>query len=102
MVVVRDGPLHLLPFEAFMGPHGRYLAQAAVVSYAPSVTSFHLLSREIVNQQSRTMLGVGGVGYARSGMNSAGIARGNERFTLFRTAIFRRRNSSGSKCSKER
>jgi hypothetical protein len=80
MVVVRDGPLHVLPFEAFMEPRGRYLAQVAVVSYAPSATSFHLLSREIVDEPSRTMLGVGGVGYARSGMNSAGIARGNERF----------------------
>ena len=54
--------------------------KTAVVSYAPSATSFHLLSQENVNQPSRTMLGVGGVGYARSGMNSAGIARGNERF----------------------
>ena len=73
-------PCTSLPFEAFVEPRGRYLAQAAVVSYAPSATSFHLLSRETVNEPSRTMLGVGGVGYARSGMNSAGIARGNERF----------------------
>ena len=51
-----------------------------MVSYAPSTTSFHLLNRETVNEPSRTMLGVGGVGYAKSGMNSAGIARGNERF----------------------
>ncbi len=80
LVVVRDGPLHLLPFEALSRSNGRYLAETSTVSYATSATSFHLLSREAHRQPSRSMLGVGGVGYTHSRMNTAGIARSNQRF----------------------
>ena len=50
------------------------------MTYAPSVTSHHLLTQETVAARSRALLGVGGVRYGRSGMNTAGLARGNERF----------------------
>ncbi len=87
IVVIRDGPLHLLPFDAFRQPDGRYLVQRSIVTYAPSVTSHHLLTQETVTGRSRALLGVGGVGYGRSGMNTAGLARGGRALSVFRTSI---------------
>lgn len=79
LVIVRDGPLHLLPFEALVKPNGRYLAETSTVTYAPSATSFYLLSREMQRQRSRSMLGVGGVKYTGGSINTAGFARSNQR-----------------------
>src|SRR3982750_3790796 len=66
--------------KALVRPNGRYLAEASTVSYAPSATSFHLLSKEKNGQRSRSMLGVGAVGYTHSSLNTADITRGNQRF----------------------
>jgi CHAT domain-containing protein len=38
LVVVPDGVLWELPFQALVGPEGRYLLDACAVSYAPSMT----------------------------------------------------------------
>ena len=46
LVVVRDGPLHLLPFEALIDMSGRYVVQTKMVLYAPSATAFHLLHQQ--------------------------------------------------------
>ena len=43
LIVVRDGPLHLVPFDALMDSTNRYLVDSRIVTYAPSASSFFLL-----------------------------------------------------------
>jgi CHAT domain-containing protein/tetratricopeptide (TPR) repeat protein len=65
-VIVRDGPLHLLPFDSFIEPSsGLYLAEMTTVVYAPSAATFYLLNkrRHAVLPPS-PLLAVGGVPYA--------------------------------------
>ena len=44
LVIVPDGPLWSLPFQALRSQDGRYLIQQCAVSYAPSLTALDLLS----------------------------------------------------------
>jgi CHAT domain-containing protein len=39
IVIVPDGPLWDLPFQALMDENGKYLAEKAAISYAPSLTA---------------------------------------------------------------
>ncbi len=66
-IVVRDGQLHLVPFDALVEPSGRYVVESQTVVYAPSATSFFLL-RTAANRKSsaRGLLAVGGVPYQQS------------------------------------
>ena len=43
ILVVPDGVLHLVPFDALQGTDGKYVLESAVVSYAPSATVLHFL-----------------------------------------------------------
>src|SRR6266404_3250111 len=67
-IIVRDGQLHLVPFDALVEPSGRYVVECRTVVYAPSATSFFLL-RTSANRKSSTrgLLAVGGVPYQQSG-----------------------------------
>lgn len=67
-IIVRDGQLHLVPFDALVEPSGRYVVESRTVVYAPSATSFFLL-RTAANRKSsaRGLLAVGGVPYQQSG-----------------------------------
>ncbi len=69
LVIVRDGQLHLVPFDALVEPSGRYVVESRTVVYAPSATSFFLL-RTAANRKSSTrgLLAVGGVPYQQSGI----------------------------------
>jgi tetratricopeptide (TPR) repeat protein len=42
LIIVRDGQLHLVPFDALVNPHDQYLVESQTVVYAPSATSFFL------------------------------------------------------------
>jgi len=66
-IIVRDGQLHLVPFDALVEPQGRYVVESRTVVYAPSATSFFLL-RAAANHKSsaRGLLAVGGVPYQQS------------------------------------
>ena len=81
LIIVRDGPLHLVPFDALREPSGRYIAETRTVIYSPSATSFHLLMQE--KQRPRTahnaLLALGGIPYSRSPINRSGLTRGNDR-----------------------
>jgi hypothetical protein len=44
VVVVRDGLLHLVPFDAFIDIAGRYVAETHTIVYSPSATAFYLLA----------------------------------------------------------
>lgn len=67
-IIVRDGELHLIPFDALVEPSGRYVVESRTVVYAPSATSFFLL-RTVAHHKSsaRGLLAVGGVPYQESG-----------------------------------
>jgi CHAT domain-containing protein len=58
IIIVPDGSLHLLPFEALQNEAGTYLVQQAAVSVAPSATVLAALRRERATIASREFLGV--------------------------------------------
>jgi CHAT domain-containing protein len=67
-IIVRDGQLHLVPFDALVEPSGRYVVESRTVVYAPSATSFFLLRSAAKRKSSaQGVLAVGGVPYQQSG-----------------------------------
>src|SRR5437870_8246232 len=62
--IVRDGQLHLLPFDALIDPASLYVAETYTITYAPSASAWYLL-RTVPSAQvaERNLLGVGGVPY---------------------------------------
>jgi CHAT domain-containing protein len=68
LIIVRDGQLHLVPFDALVEPSGRYVVESRTVVYAPSATSFFLLRTAATRKSSaQGLLAVGGVPYQQSG-----------------------------------
>ncbi len=49
LVVIPDGLLHALPFQALQDPDNRYLVERFVISYAPSLTTLAVLQRAKAN-----------------------------------------------------
>jgi CHAT domain-containing protein len=78
LIVVRDGPLHLVPFDGFINDGGRYVAETHRVIYEPSATSFYLLKsqRRRPISSAHTLLAVGGVPYSPTELKQASITRG--------------------------
>jgi CHAT domain-containing protein len=77
LIVVRDGPLHLVPFDALMDSTNRYLVDSRIVTYAPSASSILLLrSTRQHKTVSQGLLAVGGVPYDRSGLKASSLVRG--------------------------
>jgi len=74
LIIVRDGQLHLVPFDALVDPSDRYVVESRAVVYAPSATSFFLL-RTTSNRKSsgQGLLAVGGVPYQQSGTKLADL-----------------------------
>jgi CHAT domain-containing protein len=66
LVIVPDGQLHRIPFEALEDPSGAYVLDTHVVAYAPSATALYLLARDSDRSTTsmRPLLGVGGIPYA--------------------------------------
>lgn len=84
LVVVRDGLLHLLPFDAFMGDAGLYVAQTHTVVYAPSASSFYLLTTDRRQPSPRRpLLAVGGVPYGFEEVKQARLTRGYDANGMF-------------------
>ncbi len=64
VVIVPDGKLHLVAFDALVDPNDRYAVETHVISYAPSATVYYLLSRPITPQPTQmALLAVGGARY---------------------------------------
>ena len=78
LVIIPDGPLHLVPFEGFVNDSGRYLVETHTVIYEPSATAFYLLTQ--IRRQSHTFahefLGVGGIPYDPTELKQASLTRG--------------------------
>ena len=78
LVVVPDGPLHLVPFDGFIDSGGRYVAETHTVIYEPSATSFYLLTsqKRRPTSSAHALLAVGGVPYSPAELKQASITRG--------------------------
>jgi CHAT domain-containing protein len=78
LVVVRDGPLHLVPFDGFIDKAGRYVAETHTVVYEPSASSFYLLASQKRRSAppARSLLAIGGVPYNPTELKQANITRG--------------------------
>jgi len=64
LVIVPDGSLYSLPFDALVEPGGKYILQSHVLSYAPSVTVLDLIRNRRRPPQTRmAFLGIGDVPY---------------------------------------
>ena len=75
LVVVPDGKLHLLPFDALINEKGDYVLASHVVTYAPSVTVLHLLRTQPENITTNLpLLAVGDVPYGDGGNLIANIS----------------------------
>jgi CHAT domain-containing protein len=60
LVIVRDGQLHLVPFDALRGPSDSYLVEKKIVLYSPSASTFYFLMQEEPRPRTahRALLGV--------------------------------------------
>ena len=77
LVIVRDGPLHLVPFDALLDRHNDYVVQSTTVVYSPSASSFFLLrSATHPENFAPTVLAVGDVPYDRSNLRPSAVTRG--------------------------
>ena len=80
LIIVPDGQLNLVPFDALRDASGRYVLESRTVVYAPSATTFFLLREERRPRQvSKALLAVGGIPYSRSAMNRSGLTHGFNR-----------------------
>jgi CHAT domain-containing protein len=81
LIIVRDGQLHLVPFDGLRDPSGRYVAESKTVLYSPSVTTFFLLAQEKQRPRTanRALLAVGGIPYSRSPISTSSLNRGDGR-----------------------
>lgn len=80
LIIVRDGALHRVPFDALVGPSGAYVLETKTVQYAPSATGFYVLSRSRDDRKNlvgaRTALAVGGIPYASTRLSIGDVTRG--------------------------
>ena len=81
LIIVRDGQLHLVPFDALREASGRYVAETRTVIYSPSATTFYLLAEQQQRPRTarNTLLAIGGIPYSRSPINRSGLTRGYDR-----------------------
>lgn len=64
LIVIPDGQLNLIPFDALTDNKGQYVLAAHVVSYAPSATALNLIENSRRKNPAPIMfLGLGGVQY---------------------------------------
>jgi CHAT domain-containing protein len=72
LVVVPDGPLWDVPFQALQDPAGRYVIESAAVSYAPSLTVLReTLRRPAASGRPRTLLAMGKADFGAKGARPA-------------------------------
>ena len=77
LVVVPDEALNLVPFDALVNSDGRYVVESHTVTYAPSATTLYLLrTQPFKGKLPNSLIAVGGVPYASSGMKKTAIALG--------------------------
>jgi CHAT domain-containing protein len=59
LIIVPDGELNLLPFDALCDSEGRYVLESRVVTYAPSATVLYLIrNHSSGDRATRNFVGV--------------------------------------------
>jgi CHAT domain-containing protein len=77
LVIVPDGKLHLLPFDALSDEHGKYVLESQTVTYSPSATVIALLRQTPrIDRAKKSFLGVASGAY--SGTTLAAAVRSAE------------------------
>jgi CHAT domain-containing protein len=80
LIIVRDGALHRVPFDALVGPSGEYVLQTKTAEYAPSATGYYVLSRSREDRKDpeglKTALAIGGIPYASTSLATGDVTRG--------------------------
>jgi CHAT domain-containing protein len=81
LVIVPDGALHLVPFDALIEPTGHQLIESHDVAYSPSAGSFTLMSEQASQkgQYSRNLLAVGGIPYNSQSLSASGMGNASTR-----------------------
>ncbi|MFT5153899.1 MAG: pentatricopeptide repeat protein [Planctomycetota bacterium] len=74
LVVVPDGILGFLPFEALVDGDGRFLVERFDIRYAPSLGVIKQLSERAYEKRPRDMLALGGALYETTGESENGAA----------------------------
>jgi hypothetical protein len=94
IVIVPDGALHGLPFDALIDPSGALLVSRAVISYAPSASVNFLLSRGVHGQhcsRGKELLAIGGISYggdqATDKLRMARLLKESMQFEVIRVFI---------------
>jgi len=78
LVIIPDGPLHLVPFDGLVDESGRYVVETHTVINEPSANAFYLLAqvRNRPHTFAHLLLGVGGVPYDTTALKEASLTRG--------------------------
>jgi len=68
LIVVPDGCLHLLPFDALVDRRGGYVVSTKTVFYSPSASAYYLLNltSQVQSGTRRSLLGIGGIPYSEA------------------------------------
>ncbi len=64
LIIVPDGVLAFLPFETLIDEGGRYLIEKFDITYAPSLTVRHLISKRRYSDKRRSIAAFGGAVYS--------------------------------------
>ncbi len=86
LIVIRDGQLHLVPFDGLINSQGRYVVESRSVDYAPSATSFFLLRTAYRKHPSQGLLAIGGVPYGHSNLRETALYPWLQRNRPFQTS----------------
>lgn len=77
LIIVRDGQLHRVPFDALIDRNDRYVLESRIAVYSPSATSFSVLRNTgLRKNSSQRVLAVGGIPYDRNNLRPSAITRG--------------------------
>jgi hypothetical protein len=66
IIIVPDGGLHLLPFDALVDDTGRYLVLSHTMSYATSANALYPANSVKHPPTQQTFLGIGGIPYEQN------------------------------------
>ncbi len=73
LILIPDGKLNLLPWDALVDNSNRYLVETKNISFSPSVSSAILLRNKPPIRAAKAILAVGGIPYDQSGPSLASI-----------------------------
>ena len=66
IIIVPDGRLHLLPFDALVDGTGQYLVSSHTITYTPSATFLYLAKWTPAPSSQHALLGIGGILYEKN------------------------------------